>query len=204
MRQHGQGRVELGLSQPAVSGVIADLEHTFGVPLFDRSHAGVEPTPYGQALLRRGLAAFDELKLGLRDIEFLADPARGEVRVGCPDSIAGAILAPLARDLCRDFPGIALTIASVPKPTLDVPELRARELDLLLARLSRPRGDDPLSGDLNVEILFDDEVVVAAGANSRWARRRKLTLADLHDASWIGASRADPHRHADRAGVPRQ
>ena len=73
------------MSQPAVSGVIADLEHAFGVPLFDRSHAGVEPTVYGQALLRRGLAAFDELKLGLRDIEFLANPARGEVRIGCPD-----------------------------------------------------------------------------------------------------------------------
>jgi DNA-binding transcriptional LysR family regulator len=182
--------IELGLSQPAVSGVIADLEHTFGVPLFDRSHAGVEPTVYGHALLRRGLAAFDELKLGVRDIEFLANPARGEVRIGCPDSIAGAILAPLARNLCRDYPGITLTIEPFPKPRLDVPELRARELDVVLSRWSKPRADDPFAGDLNVEILFDDEVVIAAGASSRWARRRKLALADLHDASWIGAS---PH-----------
>jgi DNA-binding transcriptional LysR family regulator len=181
--------IELGLSQPAVSGVIADLEHTFGVPLFDRSNAGVEPTVYGQALLRRGLAAFDELKLGLRDIEFLANPARGEVRIGCPDSIAGAILAPLARTLCRDYPGITLTIASYPKPMLDVPELRARELDVVLSRLSKPLADDPLCAGLNVEILFDDEVVIAAGASSRWARRRKLALEDLHDASWIGVSR---------------
>jgi DNA-binding transcriptional LysR family regulator len=180
---------ELGLSQPAVSGVIADLEHAFGVPLFDRSHAGVAPTVYGQALLRRGLAAFDELKLGLRDIAFLANPARGEVRIGCPDSIAGAILAPLARLLCRDYPGITLTIASFPKPTLDVPELHAREVDVVLSRLSKPPADDPLRAGLDVEILFDDEVVIAAGANSRWARRRKLALADLHDASWIGVSR---------------
>jgi DNA-binding transcriptional LysR family regulator len=181
--------IELGLSQPAVSGVIADLEHTFGVPLFDRSHAGVEPTVYGQALLRRGLAAFDELKIGLRDIEFLANPTRGEVRIGCPDSIAGSILAPLTRDLCRDCPGITLTIASFPKPTVDVPELYARELDVVLSRLSKPLADDPLHADLNVEILFDDEVVIAAGAGSRWARQRKLALEDLHDASWIGVSR---------------
>jgi len=181
--------IELGLSQPAVSGVIADLEHAFRVPLFDRSNAGVEPTVYGQALLRRGLAAFDELKLGLRDIEFLADPARGEVRIGCPDAMAGSILAPLSWALCRDFPGITLTIASFPKPTLDVPELHTRELDVVLSRLSKPLDDDPQHADLDIEILFDDEVVIAAGADSRWARRRTLALTDLHDASWIGASR---------------
>src|SRR5262249_52523883 len=152
-------------------------------------HAGVEPTVYGQALLRRGLAAFDELKLGLRDFEFLANPARGEVRVGCPDSIAGAIIAPLAGTLCRDYPGITLTIVPMLKATLDIPELRSRELDVVLSRLSRPCADDPFGGDLNVEILFDDEIVIAAGANSRWARRRKLGLEDLHDASWIGVSR---------------
>jgi DNA-binding transcriptional LysR family regulator len=45
--------VELGITQPAVSGVVADLEHAFGVRLFDRSNQGVEPTVYGRALLKR-------------------------------------------------------------------------------------------------------------------------------------------------------
>jgi DNA-binding transcriptional LysR family regulator len=49
--------------------------------------------------------------------------------------------------------------------------------------------DDPFGDDLNVEILFNDQAVVAAGANSRWARRRKIELADLLDASWVGTSR---------------
>jgi len=180
--------IELGLSQPAVSGVIADLEHAFGAPLFDRSNAGVEPTVYGQALLRRGLAAFDELKLGLRDIDFLANPARGEVRVGCPDSIAGAVMGPLASELCREYPGITLMIEPILKPTLNMPELHTRELDIMVTRLSRPRGEDPFGASLDVEILFNDEVVIAAGASSRWALRRKLTLEDLHDASWVGVS----------------
>ena len=70
-----------------------------------------------------------------------------------------------------------------------MPELQARELDVVLSRLSKPLADDPLARGLDIEILFDDEVVIAAGANSRWARRRKLALADLHDASWIGVSR---------------
>jgi DNA-binding transcriptional LysR family regulator len=114
---------ELGVTQPAVSEVIAELEHTFGVRLFDRNPQGVVPTIYARALHKRGLAAFDELKQGIRDIEFLADPTKGEVRIGCPDSIAGAILAPMVQKFCRDCPGIALTIDPVPTPTLELPEL---------------------------------------------------------------------------------
>ena len=60
---------------------------------------------------------------------------------------------------------------------------------MVLARLSRPQADDPFGDDLDVEILFDDEAVIAAGANSRWARRRKIALADLLDASWVGTPR---------------
>src|SRR5688500_18664182 len=72
----------LGVSQPAVSEVIAALEHALRVRLFDRSAQGVEPTVYGRALLKRGAAAFDELKQGVKDIEALADPSAGELRIG--------------------------------------------------------------------------------------------------------------------------
>src|SRR5262245_64401798 len=65
---------ELGVTQPAVSEVIGELEHAFAVRLFDRSPHGVVPTIYGRALLKRALAAFDELQHGFRDIELLAEP----------------------------------------------------------------------------------------------------------------------------------
>jgi DNA-binding transcriptional LysR family regulator len=180
---------ELGVTQPAVSETIAEMEDAFGVRLFDRSHLGVELTIYGRALHKRGIAAFDELKLGIRDIEFLADPAKGEVRLGCADSIAGAILGPMLQIFCRDYPGIALIIEPLQAATLEVPELHARKWDVVLTRLSKPKADDPFGDNLNVEILFDDEAVIAAGANSRWARRRKIELADVLDATWVGTPR---------------
>ena len=180
---------ELGVTQPAVSEVIAELEQAFAVRLFDRSPQGVVPTIYGRALHKRGLAAFDELKQGIRDIEFLADPTKGDVRIGCPDSIAGAILAPMLQKFCCDYPGVEFTIDPVPTPTLELPQLHARKLDFVVARLSRPYIDDPMGSELNIEILFDDEAVIAAGANSRWARRRKLELSDLVGASWVGTPR---------------
>jgi DNA-binding transcriptional LysR family regulator len=180
---------ELGVTQPAVSEVVAGLEQAFGVRLFDRSPRGVEPTIYGRALLNRGIAAFDELKQCISDIEFLADPTKGEVWLGCPDSLAGGILAPFVEKFCSRYPGVVISVDPVPWPTLELPELHARKLDVVVTRLSKPQADDPFGDDLYVEILFADKAVVVAGANSRWARRRKITLADLRDASWVGTPR---------------
>src|SRR5262249_2132286 len=177
---------ELGVTQPAVSGSIAELEDAFAVRLFDRTPQGVVPTIYGRALLKRGLASFDEFRQGIRDIEFLANPTNGEVRIGCANSIAGGILPPMVQKFCRDYPGIALTIDAMPTPTLKLPELHARRLDVVLAWLSKPQADDPFGDDLTVEILFYDEVVIAAGTNSCWARQRKIKLADLLDGCWVG------------------
>ena len=53
--------------------------------LFDRNSQGVELTNYGRALLECGVTVFDEMRQGLKRIEFLADPASGELRVGCPE-----------------------------------------------------------------------------------------------------------------------
>src|SRR5436305_1257743 len=88
----------LAISQPAVSKAISAMEHTFGVQLFERSPRGIEPTPYGRALIKRSAAVFDELRQGVKDIEFLNDPAVGEVRIGCtPPLAAGLVTEVIAR-----------------------------------------------------------------------------------------------------------
>src|ERR1022692_280752 len=91
-RSMAKAATHLGISQPAVSEVIADLEHTLGVRLFDRSSQGVEPTIYGRALLKRGEAPIYEPKKRNKNIEFLSDPSTGEVQIGCAESIAASIL----------------------------------------------------------------------------------------------------------------
>lgn len=174
---------QLGVSQPTISETVADLEHALGVKLFDRSPRGVTCTMYGQALLKRSQTAFDELKQGIRDIEYLADPHVGEVRLGCVESIAAAILPPAARSFYERHPGIVLEVEQVATPTFEFPQLRERRLDLVLARLPRPQA--PADDDLNVETLFNDEIVVAAGASSRWAKRRKIDIAELAEEPWI-------------------
>src|SRR3979490_3383899 len=81
----GKAASVLNMSQPAVSKAIASLEHTLGVRLLDRSWQGVEPTSYGRALIKRGVAMFDELRQGVQDIASLTDPTAGEIRMGGSD-----------------------------------------------------------------------------------------------------------------------
>ncbi len=76
---------QLAMTQPSVSAAIANLEHMLGVRLLDRSPRGIEPTIYAEAILKRSLVVFDELKQGVKDVASLADPATGELRIGCPE-----------------------------------------------------------------------------------------------------------------------
>jgi DNA-binding transcriptional LysR family regulator len=173
----------LGVSQPAVSEVIADLEHLLGVRLLDRGTRGVEPTVYGRALLRRGTIVFDELKQGIKDIESLADPTTGEVRIGCTEALACAVLPPILQRFSQQYPRVFVHVTPLVTSSLDLPELRERNLDVVLARIKQPPpGDDD---ELKVEILFDDYSVVAAGPQNAWTHRPRIDLAELVDEPWI-------------------
>src|SRR5262245_44262067 len=159
---------ELGVSQPVVSAVIAGLEHAIGVRLFERSTQGVQPTLYGEALLKGGATALDELKQTISRIDFLADPAVGELKIGCPETVS-AILPPIFERIHRRHPRVVFHLQDVVTPTLELPQLRDRSLDLAVLRVRWPLPEYPLVEDLKVEELFDDETVVVAGIESRWA-----------------------------------
>ena len=174
---------QLGVSQPAVSEVISDLEHALGVRLLDRSSRGVEPTMYGRALLKRGTVAFDELKQSIRDIEFLADPSSGEVHLGCAEATASGLLPPFLIQFLKQYPRVTPHVKPLSTPTLELSALRDRSLDFVLARFRGPAEAE--HDDLNIEMLFDDELAIVAGMHNRWASKRKIELAELVNEPWV-------------------
>src|SRR5262245_59865630 len=182
--QHGslaKAAAQLRVSQPAVSQVIADLEHSLGARLFDRGARGVEPTIYARALLSRGRAAFDELKQSRRDIEFLTDPTAGEVRIASLESLNSFFLPAVIDRLRRKFPRLAFHVLSIPTPTSQHLEvLRERTVDLAVTCLAPPFEHEHLTA----EFLYPEGLVVAAAADSQWVRRRKIELAELVDEPW--------------------
>ena len=171
----------LAMSQPAVSEAIASLEATLQVRLLDRGPRGIEPTIYAQALLRRGTVVFDELRQGVRDIEYLADPATGEVRIGCPESLAAGFVPAMIDSFTRRHPRVVFEVVDAGTSGLEFRELRERRVDLILGRISRSFADD----EIDIENLFDDRLFVVASAESRWARRRKIAPAELVNEPWI-------------------
>lgn len=187
----------LGISQPAVSEVITDLEHAIGFKLLDRSSQGVVPTIYGRAFARRAFAAFDELKQGLRDVEHLADPSGGEVRIGCLE-VVSSILPPFIQHFSQRHSRAVVQVEVItPSPAPEgaqlmlgpaLVDLLERKLDLVIGIVPKPVIRDAFDGDANVETLFDDTFVVVAGKRSRWARRRKLGFEELAEAQWILAN----------------
>jgi DNA-binding transcriptional LysR family regulator len=179
----------LAMSQPAVSKAIADLEQALGVRLLDRGPKGVEPTSYGRALARRGAVVFDELRHGVGEIEFLADPSVGEVRLACGEPVGATLVAPVIERLSLTRPGLVFHVTTANTITLEFQELRERKLDLMIGRIVTPFAED----DLWAEPLFGQSIVVVAGAQSRWARRRSVELAELVEEKWILLPPDTPH-----------
>jgi DNA-binding transcriptional LysR family regulator len=170
----------LSISHPVVSKTISDLEQTLGVRLFDRNSQGVELTNYGRVLLECGVTVFDEMRQGLKRIEFLADPASGELRIGCPEITMAGLLPAIVERFSRRYPGIQLHVLLANTGMRQFQDLRERNIDLLIGRMPQPFVED----DLTAEILFDEPFLAVAGMQSHWARRQ-VRLDDLIGDPWV-------------------
>jgi DNA-binding transcriptional LysR family regulator len=171
---------QLAISHPVVSRSISELEHTLGVRLLERNPHGVELTEYGRAMLNRSNAAFDELRQGVKDIEFLADPAAGEVRIGGTGPLVASFVSTIVDRLHRRYPRMVFHVVTGDANSL-LCGLDERDLDLLILRRIGAFAEDRLS----YEVLYDNPYFVAAGAKNPWTRRRRVELAELIDELWV-------------------
>ena len=172
---------QLAVSYPVVSKTISELEHTLGVKLFDRSISGVEPTHYGRALLRSGVAVFDELRKGLQQIDFIKQPDAGELHIGSSIVTDAGLLPAVIDQFAQDFPHAVVHVLPENIAIQQYDNLRDRKVEIVLGRLPAEMTEP----DLVAEPLFDEPTLVVAGSESRWAKRRKLTLADLVAEPWV-------------------
>jgi DNA-binding transcriptional LysR family regulator len=170
---------QLAVSNPVISKAIASLEHTLGVRLLDRDVQGVHLTIHGRALIDGGLAAFGELRHAVQTIESLSDPSTGEVKVGSSIAIASGFIPAVIARLIRRFPRISVDLLAG-EPSTSFRVLEDRRVDLVILHMHRPISRQ----DVHVEVLYEDPYVVVAGAQSMWARRRKIELAELVNQPW--------------------
>jgi DNA-binding transcriptional LysR family regulator len=169
----------LATSQPAISRSIGELEHALGVRLLDRSPQGIEPTPHGRALLKRGTAIFDELQQGIKDIQSLSDPTVGDLRIGASIAIAEGLLCSVIARLSRRYPRLTFQVHATDTATA-YQALLDRKTDLAVVHLIHPPAEDLMQ----IEPLLQDPHVVVAGARNAFARLRRISLEQLMGQPW--------------------
>jgi DNA-binding transcriptional LysR family regulator len=181
MGSMGKAAERLAISQSSISKAIADIENTIGLRLLDRFATGVVPTAYGRALLKRSKDAFDELRQGVKDMEFLADPTVGEVRIGCPEAIASGLLVKVLGHFSSQYPRVKVRVSTADNMSHELWKVRDRQVDLLLGAVPKSFAEE----DLEAEVLYDDQPFVVSGSNNRWARRHKVELEELLEEPWL-------------------
>lgn len=171
----------LGVSQPVLSKTIADLELLLGVRLLDRSPHGVEVTTYGRQLLRTSHAIFDELRMGVQEIEHLADPAVGQLSVGSNEASTLGIVPATIERIRQEHPQIVVNVVLLNTPTEQYAALRERSIDFAISRISNGSYVD----EFETEVLFNQQQVVVAGGQNPWTQRATVDLAELLDEPWV-------------------
>jgi DNA-binding transcriptional LysR family regulator len=179
-RSVSRAATQLLVSQPAISKTIKQIERAVGVQLVKRSSRGIEPTEQGLALLARSRAAFRELRAGIEAMGDVTHSQSGEVRIAGNQVALSGIIPTVINRLCGRHSGIEFNV--IPSQTFEdqIRVLEKEKADLVVGRVALPR----IADHLRVSELFRDDFLVVAGPDSRWRRRKKLTLAELVNEPW--------------------
>jgi DNA-binding transcriptional LysR family regulator len=121
----------------------------------------------------------------VRQIEFLSDPTAGELRIGCPESISAGFLVRIVECLSKRYPRMKLSVQQLVTPSLEIPQLEKREVDLVLARLWPSPIHERLGNTVKVEVLFNDGFSIAVDRRNPLARRRKISTEELMNERWV-------------------
>lgn len=168
---------QVGVTQPAITRSIQELERELGAPLLERRSQGVRPTAVGEAFLRRASAVGNELERGRQEVAQMTGQHRGDLVVG----MSGVPQITLLPDAMQSF---RLRYPSVKIDLIDAPFHRIQS-ELLSGSMDLYVGPSPpmLSGELTAEHLFDHQRVVIGRRGH--PMRNAASLRQLVSCEWL-------------------
>ena len=181
----------LGVSQPAVSMALRDLEAGVGLPLFDRSASGVGLTPAGARLLFHVKRALSQLRIAGAELSAMKGVVEGHIVVGALPFGRPYMLPVAIARLLREHPRLQVTTVEGPLDTLAA-GVRSGDVDFVLGAL--PRAGRPV--ELVREELFSETMAVFVRAGHPLAQRPGLRLEDALRADWVLSRNGTPTREA--------
>ncbi|WP_424625168.1 LysR family transcriptional regulator [Achromobacter marplatensis] len=190
-----------GISQPAVTKALAELEDIFGAPLFLRSGRGLQASPLGELALLRARHMQSDLDLWAREVEALHAGRSAHLNVGVVPYVSSALLTAAISQLHQGH-GVTLTLHRATTDHL-VPMLRRHELDCIISRATSTVALD----DLMHRVLYHQRPRLIA--HSRLAQRLARRAPDwpaVASMDWVLPAANTPTRqlimeHFIRAGL---
>ena len=153
----------VGLTQPAVSRAIAELERELGLRLLDRTTREVELTEAGRSLSARLDRALDELDATLADVAGLADADGGKVRVASSPTLSAYLMPACIAACAREAPRVRFALLDrIQQEVLE--SVRGGEVDFGVV------VEPPAVDDLHCEVILRDPFVLVTPARHRLAR----------------------------------
>jgi molybdate transport repressor ModE-like protein len=171
---------ELGISQPAATKMIQDLEVDFEVKLFDRTNRGVIPTAFGEALIRHGKLIFAQVSNAAQELDDLAEGNSGRVVIGTLLAASPGLLPKAIELLLAERSKVAIKIIEGTNEIL-MPSLLSGELDMIVGRLSTHRYRTKIAQ----EALCEGGILAVAGPNHPLADSDEINFEDLREFGWI-------------------
>jgi len=168
------------ITQPAASKMLADLEQSLGVKLFERHARGVEPTWYGEVLARHARAAMIEMEKAHDEIAARKSGLTGCVSIGTVANPGAQLIPQSIVRVKRSHPGIVIDIdLSFSRPL--VTRLLDGRIDFVVGRIP----DSENAAGLLFEPVADEPHVLVAAAQHPLRSHQKIDFADLADLGWI-------------------
>jgi LysR family transcriptional regulator of abg operon len=187
--EHGSLRAAarvLGLSQPALTRSVQELERELGAALFERRRRGVTLTPAGVVLVRRANVILGDVRRAHEEVQQISGSDRGTVVAGLSFAAHVALLPHTLRRFRKRYPRVFLRLIEGFFPSLET-GLKDGSIDFYAG----PRPEGAVSDGLVTEGLFDHDMSVVCRAGHPLARTLKskaaVSLADLSGCEWVTA-----------------
>ena len=168
----------IGLTQPAVSRSILELETQLGLKLLDRTTREVVLTEAGQSLAARLDRVLDDLDQTLLDVKKLANARRGKVRVASSPTLSANLMPACIAACARQEPDIQLVLLDrIQQDVLD--RVRGGEVDFGV--VIEPSSTD----DLQCETILSDPFVLVVPHDHALAKRASVRWSTLDGAALV-------------------
>ncbi len=170
----------MGLSQPAITKRLQDLEKDLGITLFLRMSRGVEPTPYGEIVIKHAHIILNQLRSAEGEVSDLSAGLGGRLRIGIPVAASTNLVSTAIIKLLEKRKNVQVTLVEDYNIRL-IPSLKRGNLDFIVGRLPEKSQHD----DINMEVFYKEVLQVVVRQKHPLADKKKVTINDLLKYHWL-------------------